>query len=204
MNQFQMLGRRLLTTVFGGILMLGCLLPLTAHADDSMDELTLAEAEVLSTSDMGQLRAGFVDPSGYLVSFAVDVRTTIDGSLMFVRSLVLSMVNGQFQTTDSSQLVSGGIPTGATANLIDDGKGVSITDENGNTTLLNQTAQGTFANVILNAASNRDIAQNMNINIVLGNMQTIAGGAIAGVAQHVAGFTALAQTARAHASGLKF
>lgn len=163
----------------------------------------VAEAEQLPDAVMNEMRAGFIDPSGMIYRFAVDVRTEMDGALAFVRSIVLQAdPQGQLQATNTMQLLSQNLPAGAVANVLNNGGGLAITDKNGNTTLLNQTPTGALANVIINTADNRNITQTMNIDIVLNHVQTIAGAANAGhIPPALAG---LAQGAHMHKLGFGF
>ena len=167
-----------------------------------MSMLYLFHATPLAAKDMDEMRGGFIDPSGLLLRFAVDVRTLVDGSVAFIRSLVIQPdQSGQLQATGNTQLLTQNLPSGATASLIDNGKGIIITDPKGQTTVINQTTQGAFTNIILNAASDRAVTQNMNVDIVLRNMQS-AMGVVSTATAHMGGFSALTLIARSHAAGL--
>lgn len=140
------------------------------------DELRIADAQIVPDSEMGELRAGFMDPSGFLLKFAVDVKSQIDGALTFVRSLVLQHDhNGHLQASTSTELLSQNLPEGTTANVIDNGKGIVISNGSGQTTILNQTSSGALTNMIVNTANNVDVSQTMNIDLVLQNVSSIVG-----------------------------
>lgn len=138
------------------------------------DEVVLAEAQILPDKEMAELRAGFIDPTGFIYKFAVDVQSHVNGALMFVRSLVLQPgLNGHFEATKNTQLLAENLPDNTKADVLDQGAGVVLTSEEGKTTLLNQTSNHSFTNVILNTANNRIVSQTMNIDLVLQNMKII-------------------------------
>lgn len=145
---------------------------------DPEDHLSFAEAELVSAQDMGEMRAGFIDPTGLIFKFAVDVKSHIDGALMFVRSLVLEPMKGSHEmqiVTNNSQAMPENLPQGTAVDVIKSGAGVVVSNENGKTTIINQPSSGIFSNVILNSANNRDISQTMNIDLVLQNVKTNMG-----------------------------
>lgn len=58
--------------------------------------------------------------------------------------------------------------------MIGDGSGVLVTDTNGSgTKILNQTASGAPASIILNATSSNNVAQTVNMTLTLKNMSSI-------------------------------
>lgn len=135
---------------------------------DPEDHIIMAEASVVSSQDMGEMRAGFMDASGLMFKFAVDIKAQVDGALMFVRSLVLETVkSGGFHVASSSQVMPENLPTGTSVDVVNNGAGVVVSGDEGKTTMLNQPSNGVFSNVILNAANNRDIAQTMNIDLIV-------------------------------------
>lgn len=139
------------------------------------DEIVIADAEVLHTTDMEDLRGGWIDPTGLIYRFAVDVHTHVDGIVSYARSLVLQAgIDGHLQATSSTQLQEApNLPTGTIANIIDEGKGLVVSDDSGTTTILNQTQSGALANVIMNSANNRVVSQTMDISIVLNNLPNL-------------------------------
>ena len=142
------------------------------------DSVQLAEARIVSDAELGVMRAGFIDPTGMIYRFAVDVESQIDGALTFVRSLVLQPdgANGQMAATTSSQLVAGALPEGTTAQVVNGGEGVLMTSQDGRyTALFNRGSSGNIANVIFNTADNRNISQTVNIDIALQNVSAVMG-----------------------------
>lgn len=150
-----------------------------AYADETdalgaqKDNLQIAEAE-LSDETMDEARAGFTDASGMIYRFAVDVRTQIDGAVTFTRQITLDHdASGQLQAAQIVGVDTTGLPTGATATLINNGQGIRVTSTTGATTVLNQTASGALASIIMNTANDQQITQTMNINLVLQNMPAV-------------------------------
>jgi hypothetical protein len=179
-------------------------LPQRAVATENEDVLVMADAQPLATEDMAEMRAGFIDPSGLIFSFGVNVQTQIDGALMYVRSLVLQAdPAGQLTATANTQLLSQNLPAGVTANIINNGGGVQVTDKNGNTTIVNQTANGALANIIMNTANNRNVTQTMNIDLVLQHVQSIMGN-VSGAGQTALLSGLARQSAHMHSVGLGF
>ena len=161
----------------GTIFMLGGTAP--AHAKTIKDSLGsnkihLAGAERVAKKDLAEMRAGFINPAGFIFKFAVDIKSQIDGTLAFVRSLVVQAdVNGSFQTTDTTHIVEQPLPTGTTATVLEGGTGVVVSNGEGQqTTIINQAADN-FTSVILNTIDNQNISQTVNIDIVLQNLAPI-------------------------------
>lgn len=198
--------KKIARALLGGFFLLSLVAPgMKAQAVPADEEtLLMADASPLSSAQMDETRGGFMDPSGLFVSFAVDVRTLVDGSVAFVRSLVLAPdAAGTLHATITAETMPQNLPGQMTITQVSGGKGVIIADDQGRTTALNQTPQGLFANIIMNTASNRNVTQNMDISIVLKNMHSLAGGPLGGDSRSSV-FTALAQSARSHAAGLRF
>jgi hypothetical protein len=134
--------------------------------------LILADAAPLSLDDMDGLRGGFSDPSGMIFNFAVDVQTALNGTQVFSRSLVVSPgAGGQLQATNTGGLLPSNLPTNITFTALSNGTGVTATDANGTTTtILNQTAAGAPASIIMNTASNRTVTQSVTVSLTLQNL----------------------------------
>jgi hypothetical protein len=149
-------------------------MPHAALALASRDALDMAGAKPLSDREMSNARGGFIDPTGMILRFAVDVKTQIDGAMTFVRSIVMAPdASGHLAASSTSQMQAQNLPAGTTASIIDNGRGVTVTDSKGNTTALNQTASGVLASIITNTADFRQVTQTMNIDLVLQNVHSI-------------------------------
>lgn len=148
------------------------------------DRIVLAEA-ALPEDTMDETRGGFIDSSGMIYSFAVDVRTQIDGAITLTRQITLTAgQGGQLAAASNVDLTNN---SGALATLIGNGQGLSVTSNSGVTTVLNQTASGTLASIVMNTANNRQIVQTIDLNLVLKNVPSLAmanlGNTISGLAQ---------------------
>lgn len=139
-----------------------------ANAMDASDSISLAGATHISDQEMSTMRAGFFDPTGLIFSFAVDVQTQIDGALKFIRSIVMKTnPTGQMTASSTASIQTNTLPTASVATVVDNGRGVTVSDSKGTTTVLNQTDTGTLASVVVNTADNRQISQQIDINLVL-------------------------------------
>jgi hypothetical protein len=152
-----------------------CAFPFAAHADEQAVEerIVLAEATPLSSEEMQDLRGGFIDPTGMIYNFSVNVKTALDGSEVFTRSLNVSPSGpgGQFQATTNANLMPQNFPSNVSVSMIGNGNGVAVTDAAGQrTTILNETASGAPASIILNTHDDRNIAQTVNLTLTLKNM----------------------------------
>ena len=95
----------------------------------AMEKFVVADAPALSTHEMGELRGGFMDPTGLLYNFTVNVQTALNGAQIFTRSIVVAPdLNGQLQATATANLIAQNIPSNLLVNLIGNGQGVNITN----------------------------------------------------------------------------
>jgi len=140
------------------------------------EQVVLRGAQPLSEEEMQTLRGGFIDPTGLIYRFAVNVRTALNGSEIFTRSLVLASTGtrGNLQASSSANVETQNIPSSATVTMVNNsGGGVVITDSNGNkATVLNQTSNGTPSSIILNTTSGANISQTVNMTLTLKNLSS--------------------------------
>jgi len=162
------------------------------------DEIVIADAEVMRPSDMEEARAGFIDPTGLIYRFAVDVRTRVDGIVSYSRSLVVEPgTGGHLQASSTAQIQEApNLPAGTIAAIIENGKGIVVDDENGKTTIMNQTKTGAIASIIMNAADNRVVSQTVDVNVMLRNITSMVAHNMASSAM-----SALAQSINARRMG---
>ncbi len=144
--------------------------PLAAQAsliepDDNISMLS----ETIPAEEMAGLSGGFIDASGFIIRFAVDVRAQIDGALLFLRSFVLDQVNGKLQATDDSfKLLSENLPNGSQAAVVNDGGGVIITNAQGDqTVVLNENAKGLPSSIVNNTANGLNLSQTVALDLTL-------------------------------------
>lgn len=161
---------------------------------EQLDRVAMTDAMPLSSDEMSDLRGGFVDPTGLIYNFSVNVQTALNGADVFTRSINLSSgPNGQLQASSVSNLVPGNVPTGLNVGVIGNGSGVSVTNATGGiTTILNQTATGAPASIIVSTGSNLNVTQTVSATLTLQNLATITNflhttvGQTATMAQHTA------------------
>ena len=130
----------------------------------------------MSLSEMSETRGGFVDVSGLIRDFTVNVHTALNGAMIFSRSLVVapSPETGQFAASATSNVISQNVPTDVIVSEINKGAGVTIIDPAGQqTTILNQTDAGAPASVVMNTASQQNITQTVDVVLTLKNMATV-------------------------------
>jgi hypothetical protein len=162
------------------------------------EPMVLVEAKQLTTDEMQNIRGGFIDPTGMIFNFAVNVRTALNGMEIFTRSLTISPSgpHGHFEATNNTALVQPNIPSNLSANVIGSGTGVTITDTSGNTTtVLNESAGGVPSSIVFNTSSDRDIAQSVAMTLTLKNVPAFA------AFSHTAAQSALAQSASMRSLG---
>lgn len=167
-----------LTSLFvGGFLV--CAAPALADAPFDLfeDRIVLAEALPLRESEMKNIRGGFMDPTGLIYNFAVNVRTALEGVEVFTRSLMLSPsgANGHLQAVGHSSVFPTGIPEGLNLRLMGGGAGLSVTDASGkHTTVLNQTAAGVPTSIVLNTRNDVNLAQSVDMTLTLSSLHGLA------------------------------
>lgn len=141
-----------------------------AIADEGSDRIVLADVRPLSGSEMQDIRAGFIDPTGMIYRFAVRVRTALNGVEIFSRSIVVAAEEsvGTLNATSVASLATENIPEGTTASVIDNGAGVVLSDSSGtSTTIMNQTASGAPSSIVINSVNNTAITQTVKMTLQL-------------------------------------
>ncbi len=141
------------------------------------DSIDVADIKPMSDSDMDNLRGGFVDPTGLIYRFSIDVQVALDGSKIYSRSFTLAPTgpSNQLQATSTTNLAAQTIPNNLNVNLLNNGSGLIITDAKGHTTsVLNQTSAGAPASIIINTADNRTISQSVKVSLTTQNTPFLA------------------------------
>lgn len=139
------------------------------------DRLMIAEATPLTPEEMQDLRAGFIDPTGLIYNFAVNVRTALNGADVFTRYITVSpSIGGSLQATTATALAAASIPEGLSVNIIGGGKGIFVVDANGDQSLiLNQTPGGAPTSTVLNTISNSSIRQSVDMALTLNQLTPV-------------------------------
>jgi hypothetical protein len=158
-----------------------CGFPLSGWAalpDDApvSERIVVADATPLTLEEMQNIRGGFMDPTGLIYNFAVNVQTAINGAEIFSRSITVSPsgLGGQLAATASSNLFPQNLPSNFSVSMIGNGNGIVVNNTaNGTTTALNQTASGVPASIVLNTSNNSNIAQTVSLALTLKNLSSV-------------------------------
>lgn len=148
--------------------MVFCAVPATA---DMANSITIADATELTPGEMQRLRGGFIDPTGLIYSFAVNVQTALNGTEVFTRQVVVSPgTGGEFQGSVNNNLLARNVD-GMRVSIIKNGAGVTAVDRNGlTTTLLNETETGIPSSIVINNGNDRNIAQSVEMTLKLNSI----------------------------------
>lgn len=131
--------------------------------------LALAAPPPLSTAELASVRGGFT-VEGITFGFGADVRTYVDGKLALQTNL--TWTDKGSVTTQTAGGV--GMPIGKagdTAGLnltgLKAASGVVLTDASGATAIAQRITAGEIQNLVVNTASNRDIRQDIQLNLTI-------------------------------------
>jgi hypothetical protein len=157
----------LLSTVFIAMLVT------PAWADESWGE----DIEVMSLEDMEALRGGF-EIAGLNINFGATVTTLVNGIPALVTTLTWTDVGAFVEETvgEVGQNISDMTPEQLTAMGLDgleNSGGVVIQDEAGVTALVHNITEGSLQNIIINNATGRDLAQEIDVTLTLPGFEFI-------------------------------
>ncbi len=133
------------------------------------DCIVISEAKQLALEEMQEVRGGFIDQTGLIYNFAVNVRTALNGAEVFTRTLTVSpALDKHLQATTATSLLTENIPKDLSVNIVGEGKGLSVANaEGGHALILNQTPKGLPISAVLNTLSNSDINQTISLTLKL-------------------------------------
>lgn len=134
--------------------------------------------EPMSDEDLGEARGGFLTAGGVTFDFGAIVRTYVDGELALETRLTWT------PTGPVTEQVAGSLPgwTPLTpgqvggldlTGLSPGSSGLVLTDANGTTALVHNVLNGQLQNLVVNAADNRDIRQDMQVMLTLPAFDTM-------------------------------
>lgn len=121
----------------------------------------------LSDRELAAERGGLRLPTGMEVGFGASVRTFVDGALALETKLVWTDL-GATQTQSAPPLATQGqtgqvtLAEGA-AQL----PGVALAGDGGTTVVLHELSAARISNIVVNTANNRDIRQEVQIDLVI-------------------------------------
>jgi hypothetical protein len=132
----------------------------------------------MSDDELAETRGGYLTAGGVVFDFGAVVRTFVDGELALETRLTwtpqgpvteqaagalpgwIPLTAGQIGGLDLS-----GLPAGA--------EGLVLNDASGTTALVHNVMNGQLQNLVINAADNRDIRQDMQLMLTLPNLEAM-------------------------------
>lgn len=145
-----------------------------AHADAD----AWADVEVMSETEMSQLRGGINIAPGIDVGFGAIVTTMVNGAPALQTTLTWSNTGAMVSETVgvAGQALSTLTPEQRAALGVDGlagAGGVVIEDAQGVTALVHNVTEGALQNIILNNASGRDVSQHVDVTLTLPGFELI-------------------------------
>jgi len=155
--------------------------PPAASAPVAPPHVVMSGPQVMTDADMSEARGGFMTVGGFTFGFGVVVRSYVNDQLALQTQLTWTPtgpVSHQVQHNVPSvadlagamaSLVAGGIDLRGLNNT----GGVAVVDGSGATAILHNITTSQLQNLIINNADNRNIRQDMELNLVLPDLATI-------------------------------
>lgn len=138
-----------------------------------------ADVEVMSAADMDDHRGGF-EIAGLNINFGATVTTLVNGVPALVTTLTWTDVGAFVEETVGGvgQNIADMTPEQLTAmglNGLENAGGVVISDEAGVTALVHNLTDGALQNIIINNATGRDLAQEIDVTLTLPGFEFVQG-----------------------------
>lgn len=121
----------------------------------------------LSDEELAVERGGIQLPTGMEVGFGASVRTFVDGALVLESKLVWTdqgAMQSEAAPSLASQRQTGQITLSDGAAQL---PGVAVSGDGGSTVVLHELSAARIANVVVNTANNRDIRQEVQIDLAI-------------------------------------
>ena len=141
----------------------------------------LAGPRPMTDDDLAEARGGFMTAGGFTFNFGVVVRSYINDALALQTQLTWTPTGPVTEQTHHSvpgvedlavamaDLAAGGIDLAGLQNV----GGVAVVDTDGATAILHNITTSQLQNLIINNADNRNIRQDMELNLILPDLATI-------------------------------
>lgn len=144
--------------------------------------LTPAGPQALSDEELSGLRGGFLTTNGFTFGFGVVIRSYVDDRLALETRMTWT------PTGPATEQTRGDVPgmtdlASALTSLLNSGidlrnlggtsGGVALVSGDGATALIHNVTSGQLQNLIVNNASNRDLRQDMELNLYLPDLATM-------------------------------
>lgn len=155
--------------------------PVAAHPPEPAVAEALAGPRPMTDDDLAEARGGFMTAGGFTFDFGVVVRSYVNDKLALQTQLTWTPTGPVTQQTQHSvpgvqdlasamaDLVAGGVDLTGLQNV----GGVAVVDSDGATAILHNITTSQLQNLIINNADNRNIRQDMELNLVLPDLATI-------------------------------
>lgn len=133
-------------------------------------------AQSLSDEELSGLRGGFITTNGFTFGFGVVIRSYINNTLALKTQLtwtpkgaVTEQVRGDVPgATDLASAMTSLLNKGIDLRGISGASGgIALVDGNGATAVIHNVTTGQLQNLIINNANNRDLRQDMELNLYL-------------------------------------
>jgi len=147
--------------------------PAYAESADWGDDI-----EIMADDEMNALRGGF-EIGGININFGATVTTILNGVPVLTTNITVTDAGRIVDQTiaDVGQSIGDLTEEGRAAlgldGLGEDAAGIIIDDENGVTALVHNVTEGALQNIIVNTATGRDIAQDIDITLDLPGFEMI-------------------------------
>ncbi len=147
-----------------------------AYAEDA----GWSDIEVMADNEMGDMRGGFT-VGNLNINFGATVTTILNGIPVLTTTLTVTDAGAIVNQTiaDVGQSIDDMTPDQLDAlgigDLGEDAAGIVVEDEGGVTALVHNVTEGALQNIIVNTATGRDIAQNIDITLDLPGFDFIQG-----------------------------
>ncbi|PQZ83859.1 MULTISPECIES: hypothetical protein [unclassified Brevundimonas] len=144
--------------------------------------LTPTGPQALSDEELSGLRGGFLTTNGFTFGFGVVIRSYVDDRLALETRMTWT------PTGPATEQTRGDVPgmtdlASALTSLLNSGidlrnlggtsGGVALVSGDGATALIHNVTSGQLQNLIVNNASNRDLRQDMELNLYLPDLATM-------------------------------
>ena len=138
--------------------------------------------QALSDEELSGLRGGFITTNGFTFGFGVVIRSYVDDRLALETRMTWT------PTGPATEQTRGDVPgmtdlASALTSLLNSGidlrnlggtsGGVALVGGDGATALIHNVTSGQLQNLIVNSASNRDLRQDMELNLYLPDLATM-------------------------------
>lgn len=155
--------------------------PLQASAPPALTVTLPDGPRMMTDADMAEARGGFMTVAGFTFGFGVVVRSYVNDQLALQTQLTWTptgAITEQVQhnvpgVSDLAGAMASLMAGGVDLRGLNNAGGVAVIDGNGATAVLHNITTSQLQNLIINNADNRNIRQDMELNLVLPDLGMI-------------------------------